>query len=293
MSKVEIQRIYFKNGQIESEVTLVDGRPNGIGRTWHENGVLAQEHPCKDGKRHGVWRQWNEKGELLGSCEFQNGSGIFKEWFPNGQIKGEVDMVDGVPHGRMRVWFESGEEALTSFVVRGMNVSFKKYEEACKKDPSLRVYAKPVPTNFEREVAKERGTEQKRRDKLPEEVLARRRCRSESFITDLLAKPNKAEALGWLQATGPDEFRNLGEIPTTPESIELVKEIYVAGAQSVIACDIVIETDGQTTNDLLIETPKDPKKRKRLFRWYTKHTHTMGFDAERDYGQRYLFASFS
>lgn len=109
----------------------------------------------------------------------------------------------------------------------------------------------------------------------------------ERFIRERL-KSRKAEALGWLKRS---HGRNtLGELPTTEEATTLVKAIYAAGAERVIAVEIDEYDDGQNTGKLVIRLPTDPARRQRVFAWHGKQAQSMGFDAEPDIGQSHLFS---
>ena len=60
--KVEIQMVWYKNGQKRSEASYKDGKPNGIAVGWHENGQTQRVSSYKNGKL--VSRKvWNSKGK--------------------------------------------------------------------------------------------------------------------------------------------------------------------------------------------------------------------------------------
>ena len=60
--KVEIQMVWYKNGQKRSEASYKDGKPNGTAVGWHENGQTQLISSYKNGKL--VSRKvWNSKGE--------------------------------------------------------------------------------------------------------------------------------------------------------------------------------------------------------------------------------------
>src|SRR5262249_46294178 len=76
------------------------------------------------------------------------------------------------------------------------------------------------------------------RNRAPWRQMATPLDQQEQFIRDRLEDPDslKAEALKWLEDS---EGRNtLGELSSTQASIDLVKAIYAAGAESVIAIEI-------------------------------------------------------
>ena len=60
--KVEIQMVWYKNGQKRSEASYKDGKPNGTAVGWHENGQTQRVSSYKNGKL--VSRKvWNSKGK--------------------------------------------------------------------------------------------------------------------------------------------------------------------------------------------------------------------------------------
>ena len=47
---------FHDNGQKKSEITLKDGKEDGLSVTWHENGQKESEYNYKDGKFDGPFR---------------------------------------------------------------------------------------------------------------------------------------------------------------------------------------------------------------------------------------------
>ncbi len=112
----------------------------------------------------------------------------------------------------------------------------------------------------------------------------------EKFIRDRLEDPHsqKAEALQWLEASHGKN--TLGELSSTQDSIELVKAIYAAGAEAVIAIEVDDYDGMQNTGKLIIKLPTDKALRGRVFEWHGKQAESTGFDAEQDIGQSHLFS---
>jgi hypothetical protein len=112
----------------------------------------------------------------------------------------------------------------------------------------------------------------------------------EEFIRERLQDPNslKAEALRWLEDS--DNKNTLGELGSTEASVALVKAIYAAGAEEVIAVEIDDYGGQQNSGKLVIRLPQDTTLRRPVFEWHGKQAQLMGFDAEPDIGQSHLFA---
>jgi hypothetical protein len=112
--------------------------------------------------------------------------------------------------------------------------------------------------------------------------------RIERFFDDLLSKPNRAEALSWLDESTDESPRTLGELETNESSIDLVNEAYKAGAVEVIAVDIETYPDGsQNTGRLVVVLPKQQAPRKETLRWCNKQSEQLGLPPEDEFGQTY------
>lgn len=113
---------------------------------------------------------------------------------------------------------------------------------------------------------------------------------SDEFVQQFLGSPNTREVLKWLGESSETDFRSIGELGSTEESIALANEIYDAGSVEVLAVDIDEYPDeGQNSGKLLIKLPKDSDERKRVFARAGQIALSQGFDPEIDSGQSYLF----
>jgi hypothetical protein len=108
-------------------------------------------------------------------------------------------------------------------------------------------------------------------------------------IEELLKSPRSKEALEWLRGGLPGS-RTLGELPDTGESISLVTELYALGATKVTAVEIdIYDTGEENTGKIIISLPKEKAKRANLFEWSSERAEEMGFDPDRDVGQKHIF----
>jgi antitoxin component YwqK of YwqJK toxin-antitoxin module len=108
MSKLRINRFYYRNGRIHTEIRYWGRELHGYFRTWHFNSQLAEEYYYRHGLMHGANRQWDEKGCLLGTFTMKHGTGTQRYWHENGQLSMEMDTVGGEFHGRLRMWLMDG-----------------------------------------------------------------------------------------------------------------------------------------------------------------------------------------
>jgi hypothetical protein len=107
-------------------------------------------------------------------------------------------------------------------------------------------------------------------------------------IERLIESPESKEALQWLQGGAPGS-RTLGELNTTEASLSLTKELYSLGAVQVIVVEVDTYDSGEeNTGKLVISLPEDQIVRARLFAWNAEHAREMGFDPDKDVGQKHL-----
>lgn len=57
-------RSYYEDGKQWSETTFRNGVKNGRTRTYYENGMMRYSGQYKDDERVGVWKFYNDKGAL-------------------------------------------------------------------------------------------------------------------------------------------------------------------------------------------------------------------------------------
>src|SRR5262245_9181693 len=65
------KKYYFPNGQVSSEGTLVDGKPEGWWRTYYENGTLRSEGNRVRFQLDSIWRFYDEEGVLASEISYK------------------------------------------------------------------------------------------------------------------------------------------------------------------------------------------------------------------------------
>ncbi len=75
----------------------------------------------------------------------------------------------------------------------------------------------------------------------------------------------------------------------TRTHIQLVKEIYAAGAVQVLAVEIDSYDEGENTGKLVIELPTKAQDREMVLGIAGKIAESQGFDSEPYNGQRFVF----
>ena len=98
-------------GQLEIQITDVDGIKHGECKQWNENGKLYSQTTYVDGKEHGEYKEWRDNGQLWIQITFVDGKehGEYKEWHENGQVMLETTYVDGKIHGQYKEWNDNGD----------------------------------------------------------------------------------------------------------------------------------------------------------------------------------------
>ena len=100
----------YQNGEIATENNYVDGRQQGIQRSYHYDGTLWIEEEQKDGAPNGFYREWYENGQLASQIEYINGRehGKYIGWFSDGQLSTEWTYENGVLKHEKQ-WNKDGE----------------------------------------------------------------------------------------------------------------------------------------------------------------------------------------
>lgn len=271
-----VERAFHPNGRVSAEVTYIGEHIDGVTRHWYENGIMQSEVPMHYSKVHGICRYWDSSGNLLDETEFVHGTGCFRNFYDNGAIQGEMGLKNGVPHGHQLCWDENGEFLAEAFYINGRKASRKRYEQARQDDPSL-----PEPTNAKPSISVEPTVQ----EATPDVATGRSKEEEEDWLKKLLGAGKHAEALSWLRNSNGI----LGEGIPDAEAIELIEGLYNAGAEEVIAIEIDQDLDGEeNTGTLVVKLDDNTGHREKVLRICNACGADLGFDADRDVGQRYL-----
>ncbi len=65
-------RSYYRNGQVKIECNYVNGEINGLHQTWYKSGEKHEECTYVDGKKHGIYQKWLKCGEKWFEITFAN-----------------------------------------------------------------------------------------------------------------------------------------------------------------------------------------------------------------------------
>jgi uncharacterized protein len=101
-----------RNEQLKSEVLYIDGKKNGLKRTWFKDGQLQLEETYVDNELDGLKKEWYSNGQLhLEETYVDNElDGLQKKWYWNGQLKSEITFRDEKISGLPKGWFRDGKQ---------------------------------------------------------------------------------------------------------------------------------------------------------------------------------------
>ena len=92
-----IIKLYYENGNLESESNFKDGKQEGLSKLYYENGDLESEGNYKDGKGEGLAKEYYENGNIRIEGNYKDGKkeGHFKEYYENGYLMAQYYYKDG------------------------------------------------------------------------------------------------------------------------------------------------------------------------------------------------------
>lgn len=116
----DIQRKYRANGTLLAEITMKDGKYNGIARNYYENGQVSNEFIYKDGKQNGSCRIFYTDGKLNSTIQFLNGKkeGLHVKYYRNGKVAAEIPYQNGLPQPGLKEYTRDGKLVKNQFTLQ-------------------------------------------------------------------------------------------------------------------------------------------------------------------------------
>ena len=110
IDNIEIKQSYYSNNKIEYEAKFLNGKLDGLSKTWHENGIISSESYYSNGIPHGIWKKFYSNGSILYEVEYNYGekNGYEKWFYENGQIKSKQKYINGFKEGVTIRWKNDG-----------------------------------------------------------------------------------------------------------------------------------------------------------------------------------------
>ena len=105
-----VQKAYWENGKLKSELRYEDGKLNGECVWYDQNGALSAKGSYKDDVLDGVYTRWHPNGKVASEERYVNGKldGEIKKWYDNGQLFQEGQYADGMMDGQWFIFYPSG-----------------------------------------------------------------------------------------------------------------------------------------------------------------------------------------
>lgn len=101
----------WENGQLEMEVNLKNGKPDGLWKSYHKNGQLRQEGTYKNGKQNGLFTGYHQNGRLesVGTIKDGKPDGFVQLYWENGELMTEGTFNDGKKEGPFKIYHWNGQ----------------------------------------------------------------------------------------------------------------------------------------------------------------------------------------
>lgn len=126
----DVQKEYYPNGEIRSEIELENGIRNGVSKWYHNNGTLEMEVYFINDKEQGKIISYYDNGKINTESYFLNGiqEGTLVEYYPSGILKSEQNFKKGKQHGTNKYYHYSGNLLLDASVEEGVTIFFEEFD---------------------------------------------------------------------------------------------------------------------------------------------------------------------
>jgi hypothetical protein len=107
-------KAYHTDGRLESEVTYVKGRRNGITKTYYPSGRLKQTINFTDGRKNEMASWFYEDGKLFRTTPYKNDTihGTQIQYYKSGRIKARMSYVDGNRIADLEEYFDNNKQKI-------------------------------------------------------------------------------------------------------------------------------------------------------------------------------------
>jgi len=85
-----VEKRYYENKQLESEISYENGKKNGTAVVYSQNGLIRVRGNYRDDRRHGLWTFYFEETSTLQAVEFYENDrlqGKQSYYYPNGRLR--------------------------------------------------------------------------------------------------------------------------------------------------------------------------------------------------------------
>ena len=146
----DYNKFYYENGQVSSEGTMRDGKPDGYWKTFYETGVLKSEGNRVDFLLDSTWKFYGEEGELVLRINYREGQknglrttfleneiiaenfendikqGLTTYYYPDSTVYKTIYFLDGRENGLAKEFGGDGRVVTLTVYKKGYVVSREK-----------------------------------------------------------------------------------------------------------------------------------------------------------------------
>ncbi|MCX6248812.1 MAG: hypothetical protein NTW10_13890 [Bacteroidetes bacterium] len=124
------------DASLVSEENYLDGKKNGIAKTYFSGKTIVEEMTWKEGKREGPWNQYFDDGKvkLQGTYKNDMKEGSLTVYYPNGQKFNTGQYLNGYPDGRWMEWDLDGKLVSTDIYDHGVLIKTDRKPEPALKE---------------------------------------------------------------------------------------------------------------------------------------------------------------
>lgn len=107
----KVEKEYFPNGKIKSEVHYRQDKKNGEAIYYYNNGMVNIRCSYNDDQLDGLFEKSNPDGSINESTHYKNGlkEGSSVTYFENGKPAIKMNFINDLPNGKYREYFDNGQ----------------------------------------------------------------------------------------------------------------------------------------------------------------------------------------
>lgn len=118
----DVQKAYWDDGTLKSELRYKDGKLNGDCVWYYSNGKKALQAYYKDDLKEGHLMRWYVDGVLEEDCWYKNDQldSVYRSYSKQGKLVSEAYYDEGRQNGASRKWYDNGQVFQEGQFVDGM-----------------------------------------------------------------------------------------------------------------------------------------------------------------------------
>lgn len=107
----KVDKEYYPNGNIKSEITFKHDKKNGKAIYYYNNGNINIQCHYKNDNLDGLYKKFNPNGTLIEATHYTDGlkNGSSVTYYDNGKIAIQMNFSNDIPDGEYKEYFENGQ----------------------------------------------------------------------------------------------------------------------------------------------------------------------------------------